>query len=163
MDLGRCPPPGAGEEVDRTSSLDPDQLQSTRRSDRRSDRRSSAAGTLGRAASSSLSADGAEAKKKKKKEKKHKTHPHLADLTHLSATKFVKFTAEPGQLCSPYEMSSFGEKKALKLLRLKQKDDDGDDAAADDDGAPPPPSAMVVGELRCRAALRAASRRAGCC
>ena len=33
-------------------------------------------------------------------------------------------------------MSSFGEKKALKLLRLKQKDDDGDDAAADDDGAP---------------------------
>ena len=78
----------------------------------------------------------APAKKKKKKEKKHKTHPHLADLTHLSATKFVKFTAEPGQLCSPYEMSSFGEKKALKLLRLKQKDDDGDDAAADDDVAP---------------------------
>ena len=30
------------------------------------------------------------------------------------------------------------------------------DAAAADDGAPPPPSAMVVGELRCRAALRAA-------
>jgi len=79
---------------------------------------------------SSASADGdakeEEKKKKKKKKKKdkhkvHKVHADLSQITYFSAIKYKTFTKED-TVCSPYEMSSFGEKKCLKLLKLRDKD-----------------------------------------
>ena len=69
---------------------------------------------------SSESEDGEKKKKKEKKHKVHKVDPDLAELTFLSAIKNKGFITASAQ-CSPYEMSSFGENKSLKLLQLKEK------------------------------------------
>ena len=85
-----------------------------------------------------LAAGGSE-KKRKKKKKGHTVHPELAGLTLLSAIKFSGFVRQ-GKECSPYEMSSYGEKKAIKFLHIEEEKEEAAESTAKKQPHYAPPS-----------------------